>query len=54
MEKSKADTKERSPDSLSLPYQNKIITYKIWKYFIRNGKNTMKFNWQKKNGLKYS
>ena len=30
MEKSKAGTKERSHDSLSLPIQNRIITNKIW------------------------
>ena len=30
MEKSKAGTKERSPDSLSRPSQNRIITNKIW------------------------
>ena len=45
MEKSTAGTKERSPDSKSLPNQNILINIK-W-YFKRYGQNTMKFNYQK-------
>ena len=44
MEKSTAGTNKTSPDGLSHPNQNTIIINKIWKYFIRNGKSTMKFN----------
>ena len=44
MEKSTAGTNKRSPDGLSHLNQNTIIINKIWKYFIRNGKSTMKFN----------
>ena len=47
MERSKAGTNNRSPDGLSHPNQNTIIINKIRKYFIRNGKSTMKLNWQK-------
>ena len=43
--------KKTSPDGLSHPNQNTIIINKIWYYFIRNGKSTMKFNWQKKMDL---
>ena len=35
MERSKACTKEKSPDGLSLPVQNKIIINIIWYYFTR-------------------
>ena len=34
----------RNETSLSLPNLNTIIINKIWKYFTRNGKSTMKFN----------
>ena len=44
MERSKADTKERSLHSLSLPNQNTILKNIIWYYFTRYGKSTMKFN----------
>ena len=44
MEKSKAVSKERSPDSLSLPNQNTILINIKWYYFTKYGKNTMKFN----------
>ena len=44
MERSKAGTNKRSPDGLSHPNQNTIIINKIWEYFMRNGKSTMKFN----------
>ena len=44
--KAKRARKKRSPDGLSHPNQHTIIMNKIW-YFIRNGKSTMKFNWQK-------
>ena len=40
MEKSTVGTNKRSPDGLSHPNRNTIIIYKIWKYFIRNGKST--------------
>ena len=43
MERSKAGTKEKSPDGLNYPNKNTIIKI-ICKYFIRVGKNTMKFN----------
>ena len=42
--KSIAGTKARSPVSLSLPNQNKILINVKWYYFKRYGKNTMKFN----------
>ena len=42
--KTEASTKERSPDSLSLPNQNIILIIIKWYYFKRYGKNTMKFN----------
>ena len=38
MEKSKAATKERSPDGLSLPNQNTISINIIWYYFTIYGK----------------
>ena len=44
MERSKAGTNKRSPDGLSHPNQNTIIINKIWEYFIRNEKKTIKFN----------
>ena len=45
MERSKAGTKEkRNPDGLKYPNQNTIITKIISKYFVRDGKSTMKFN----------
>ena len=44
MESSKAGTKERSRDGLSLPNQNTIIINKVCQYFIRDGKSTKKFN----------
>ena len=44
MEKSKAGTKERSPDGLSLPNQNTILINIKWYYFTRYEKITMKFN----------
>ena len=44
MERGKAGTKKRSPDGLSHPNHNTIIINIIWKYFIRYGKSTMKFN----------
>ena len=47
MEESKADTNKRSPDGLSQPNQNTVLTNITWYYFIRNGKGTMKFNYQK-------
>ena len=47
MEMSKAGTKNRNPDGLSLPNQNTIIINIILQYFLRNGKNT-------KNGLEQS
>ena len=43
MEGSKAGTNKRSPDGLSQPNQNTILTNIIW-YFMRNEKSTMKFN----------
>ena len=39
-------TVDKTGDSLS-PNQNIIIINKIWQYFIRNGKRTMKLNQQK-------
>ena len=45
MEKSKAGTKKRSPDGLSLPNQNPIIINIICSYFIRYGKSSIKFNY---------
>ena len=54
MEKSTVDTKERSPDSLSIPYQNKIlINIKLY-YFTRSGKKYNEIKLTKKNGLDYS
>ena len=48
MERSKAGTKEkRSPDGLNYPNQSTIIINIICKYFVRDGKSTMKFNEQK-------
>ena len=44
MEKSKASTKERSPDGLSLYNENTIIINIICKYFIIYGKSSMKLN----------
>ena len=44
MERSKAGTKERCPDCLSLPYQNTTLINIIWYYFTRYGKSTMKLN----------
>ena len=44
MERGKAGTNKRSHDGLSHPKQNTIIINKIWQYFIKNGKSTMKFN----------
>ena len=38
--KSKGGTKERRPDSLSLPNQNTILINIKWYYFKRYGKNT--------------
>ena len=43
MERSKAGTKKRSPDSLSQPNQNTIIINIIY-YSIRYGESTMKLN----------
>ena len=54
MEKSKAGTKERSPDSLSLPNQNTIIINIICQYFIRYGKSYMKSSNKKQNGVEQS
>ena len=48
---SKAGTKERSPDRLSLPNENTILIIIKWYYFKGYGKNTMKFNYKKRNGL---
>ena len=42
--KTEASTKERSPDSLSLPNQNIILIIIKWYYFKRYEKNRMKFN----------
>ena len=39
MEKSTPGTKERSPDSLSLPNQNTILINIKWYYFTRYEKN---------------
>ena len=39
MEISKAGTKQRSPNGLSLPNQNTILINIILQYSIRNGKN---------------
>ena len=44
MENSKEDTKERSPDGLSLPDLNTILMSIIWYDVTRYGKSTMKFN----------
>ena len=44
MERNKAGMKERSPDRLSLPNQNKILIKIIWYYFTRHGKSAIKFN----------
>ena len=44
MERSKAVTKEKSPDGLSHPNQNTIIINIILQYFIRYGKSAIKFN----------
>ena len=44
MERSKAGTKEKSPDGLNYPNQNAIIINIICEYFIRDEKNTMEFN----------
>ena len=44
MERNKTGTKKRSPDGLSQSIQNTITIIKIWYYFIRFGKITMKFN----------
>ena len=44
MEKSKAGTKERCLDGLSLPNQNTILINIKWYYFTRYGKSTMEFN----------
>ena len=44
MERSKAGTKERSPDGLSLPNQNTILINIMWYYVTRYGESTMKFN----------
>ena len=41
MERSKAGTKERRPDGLSLPNQNTILINIIWYYFPRFGKSTI-------------
>ena len=38
MERSKAGTKERSPDTVSPPNQNIILINLIWYYFTRYGK----------------
>ena len=38
MKKSTAGTKERSPDSLSVPNQNTILINIKWYYFTRYGK----------------
>ena len=43
MKRSKAGTKERSLDGLSLPNQAILINI-IWYYFTRYEKSTMKFN----------
>ena len=43
MSRRKADTK-KSPDGQSLANQNTKIINIIWRYFIRYGKSTMKFN----------
>ena len=44
MEISEVEAKKISPDGLSLPNQNRTIINIILKYFIRDGKSTMKFN----------
>ena len=44
---SKVGTKKRSPDGLSLPNQNTILTYIIQYYFKRYGKSRIKYNLQK-------
>ena len=55
MERSKAGTKEkRIPDGLNYSNQNTVIINIICLYFVRDGKSTMKFNYQKTNGLKQS
>ena len=46
MERSNAETKERSPESLSLPDENTILMNIIWHYFTRFGKSTLQFNYQ--------
>ena len=40
----KAGTKEKSPDSQSLPNQNTILINIIYYYFPRYGKSTMEFD----------
>ena len=53
--KSTEGTKERSPDSLSLPNQNTILINIKWYYFTRYGKKYNEIQLTKKqNGLKYS
>ena len=44
MGKGAEGTKERSPDSVSLPNQNTILINIKWYYVKRYGNNTMKFN----------
>ena len=51
-EKSTAGTKERSPDSLSLPNQNTILINIKWYHFKRYGKKYFEIQLTKKqNGL---
>ena len=42
LDRSKTGTKERSHDGLSLPNQNTISINKIWYYYTRYGKSTIK------------
>ena len=51
MERSKAGTKERRTDGLTLPNQNTIKINIIRLYFKRYGKSPMKFKYKKRNGL---
>ena len=50
VERSKAGTKERSHNGLSLPNQNTIIINIICHYFIRYQKSSKKFINKKQNG----
>ena len=44
IERSKAGTKERSPDGVALPNQNTILINIACYYCTRYGKNTLKLN----------